>query len=238
MVGTRSHKMVYKTNKGELMDFTFAAIDVGITDEERQVMLREFLSIPVDYYSENPFRGCQILHIYNGIGIRDVREGTDEGTFKYTDIEPFIANTKRILEQKVFSWMDPVGRVNLLRTPAGEGLNVHLDTKEEEIGTRQHKYRIVLNGNIDKLYFLDSQGNKVYVPQCYSSYVLDGSHPHSLDPGDEEKITLCIGRPWDGNPTPQYQKLIDNALFKMKVSRPQVFDEKWVDPYFQYTTTK
>ena len=41
MVGTRSYKMVYKTNKGELMDFTFAAIDVGITDEERHLLIHE-----------------------------------------------------------------------------------------------------------------------------------------------------------------------------------------------------
>ena len=128
--------------------------------------------------------------------------------------------------------MEPVGRINLLRTLPGHGLNVHLDSKAEEVGTRQHKYRIVLNGNIDKLYFLDAHGNNVYVPQCYNSYVLDGAHPHSLDPGTEEKITICFGKPWDGNPTPQYKKFIDNSLFTMKVSRPADFDQSWVDPYF------
>tara|TARA_B110000503_G_C6968189_1_gene338078 strand:- start:47 stop:706 length:660 start_codon:yes stop_codon:yes gene_type:complete len=214
------------------MDFTFAAIDVGVTDKDRQLMLNEMLSIPDSYYSTNSFRGCRILHIYNGLGVRNKREGSNQGAFKYTDIEPFISNTKRILEEKVFPWMEPVGRINLLRTLPGHGLNVHLDSKAEEVGTRQHKYRIVLNGNIDKLYFLDAHGNNVYVPQCYNSYVLDGAHPHSLDPGTEEKITICFGKPWDGNPTPQYKKFIDNSLFTMKVSRPADFDQSWVDPYF------
>lgn len=215
------------------MNFTFAAFDVGITTKEKQLMLEEILSVPDSYYSDNPFRGCKMIHIYNGVGERDIREGSSMGLFKYTDVEPFLPNTKNILETKIFPWMDPVGRVNILRTPPGHSLNVHLDTKKDEIGTLQHKYRIVLNGNIDKLYFLDKDKNKVYVPQHYDSYVLDGSHPHSLDPGDEEKITICIGSPWRGKPTVQYTEFLENALFKMTVSRPKDFDEDWEDPYFR-----
>ena len=214
------------------MDFTFAAFDVGVTDEERNEMLEEFLSIPDSYYSNNSFRGCRVLHIYNGLGVRNLREGANEGNFSYTDVESYIPKTKQILEEKVFPWMNPVGKVNILRTPPGQGLNVHLDAKLDEVGTRQHKYRIVLNGNIDKLFFLDEKGNKIYVPQCYSSYVLDGAHPHSLDPGTEEKITICVGNPWNGHPTDKYQNLIENALFKMKVSRPKEIEPSWVDPYF------
>ena len=133
-------------------------------------------------------------------------------------------------------WMGPIGRLNLLRTAPNFGLNVHMDSTFDEIGTRQHKYRLVLNGKIDKLYFVDAGGNKIYVPDCYDSYVLDGSHPHSLDPSTEEKITLCIGKPWDGEPTEAYQQFVDNALFKMTVSRPSHIEENWVDPYFRYTT--
>ena len=59
--------------------------------------------------------------------------------------------------------MEPLGRVTILKTPAGYGLNVHLDSKVDEIGTLQHKFRIVLNGNVDKLYFIDKKYNKVYI---------------------------------------------------------------------------
>lgn len=215
------------------MNFTFAAFDVGITKTEKETILGEILSIPQSYYSDNPFRGCKMIHIFNGVGARDVREGSNKGEFKYTDVEPFITETKKILENKIFPWMNPVGRVNVLRTQIGHSLNVHVDTTRSEIGTLQHKYRLVLNGNIDKLYFLDKNQNKVYVPQHYDSYVLDGSHPHSLDPGNEEKITLCIGSPWKGQPTEQYLNFLQNPLFTMTVSRPDVFNDEWEDPYFR-----
>jgi hypothetical protein len=221
------------------LDFTFCAIDIGITSEEKQILLEELLSIPDEYYQSNSFRGCRILPIYNGRGVRGQRHETGDttkGEFSYTDVDTFISRSKKIFEEKIFSWMEPVGRLNLLRTQPGLGLNTHLDTRADEVGTRQHKYRLVLNGNIDKLYFLDSKDNKVYVPGHYDSYILDGSHPHSLDLGTEEKITLCIGKPWDGQPTKLYQQFIDNALFKMTVSRPPYIEESWVDPYFKYAT--
>ena len=34
----------------------------------------------------------------------------------------------------------------------GQGLNVRLDSTEDEIGTLQHKFRIVPNGKVDKLF--------------------------------------------------------------------------------------
>ena len=57
--------------------------------------------------------------------------------------------------------------------------------------------------------------------------MLDGGHPHALDPGSEEKITLCIGAPWKGNNIDSYQKVLDSALHKLKVSRPDIIKEEW-----------
>ena len=74
-----------------------------------------------------------------------------------------------------------------------------MDSKVDEIGTLQHKFRIVLNGDVDKLYFIDKKYNRVYIPENYTTYVLDGSHPHALEPGTEEKVTLCIGVTRIGN---------------------------------------
>ena len=48
--------------------------------------------------------------------------------------------------------------------PSDYGLNVpRLDSTADEIGTLQHKFRIVLNGNVDKLYFIDKLGNEIYI---------------------------------------------------------------------------
>ena len=129
--------------------------------------------------------------------------------------------------------MEPLGRVTILRTPAGYGLNVHLDSTANEVGTLQHKFRIVLNGNVDKLYFIDKHLNEIYIPDDYYTYVLDGSHPHALKPGTEEKVTLCIGAPWNGSPNEKYLDILENSLYTMKVSRPDSLQESWTDPFWK-----
>ena len=218
------------------MDLTFAAIDLGITDQDRQHMLEEVLAVDEKYWHYNEFRGCRMLPVYNAggqLGGQAPGKNNRTGVFQYTEPALNWTHTQKILEQLVFPWLQPLGRVTILRTPPGYGLNVHLDSTQEEIGTLQHKFRIVLNGNIDKLYFIDAQHNQVHVPDHYHTYVLDGSHPHALDPGDEEKITLCIGAPWTGIPNPEYNQLLDSALFKMQVSRPDQLESSWTDPFWK-----
>jgi len=216
------------------MDFTFAAIDLGITDEDRKKIYDEIMSADEQQWHFNDFRGCYMLPVYNAGGkLGDKERGIKHGSFSYTDAIGEDSFTQKFLEQKVFPWMEPHGRVTILRTPAGQGLNVHLDSTEDEIGTLQHKFRIVLNGKVDKLFFIDNDHNKVYIPDNYNTYILDGSHPHSLEPADEVKITLCIGAPWTGQPNEKYQELIDNSLYTMKVSRPEKLEKSWTDPFWK-----
>ena len=215
---------------------TFTALDLKITDEDRLLMYREVMSSNSDAWHYNKFRGCYMLPVYNAggqLGGQAKGKNTKYGEYDYTEPAKNWYRTQQILNTKVFPWMDPVGRVTILRTPAGYGLNVHLDSTEEEIGTNQHKFRIVLNGNVDKLYFIDRNLNEVYIPDNYHTYVLDGSHPHALKPGTEEKVTLCIGAPWCGDPTEQYNKLLENSLYTMNVSRPKFLEDSWTDPFWK-----
>jgi len=217
------------------MDFTFTALDLKITDKDRKLMLDEVLSVSPLNWHYNEFRGCKMLPVYNAGGLlggQDPKK-TKDGLFKFTDPAKNWIHTQRILKTKIFPWMIPEGRVTILKTPAGHVLNVHLDSTEKEIGSRQHKFRIVLNGNIDKLYFIDSNYNNIHVPDCYHTYILDGSHPHALLPGTEEKITLCIGAPWTGASNPAYSDLINHSIFNMKVSRPSTLLDEWTDPFWK-----
>lgn len=217
------------------MEFTFAAIDTGITQQEKDQMLAEVLALPEDMHHYNSFRGCRMIGIFNGggkLGGREVAGNTAKGTFQYTPAGDLCPTIQRVCEEKIFPFMDPIGRVTILRTAPNTGLEVHLDSTPEEIGTLQHKYRTVLNGNIGKLYFLDKDLNKVYVPEYYDTYTMDGSHAHSIDPDPHEKITLCIGAPWKGAATEKYNQLLANAKFSFSVSRPKTLD-KWVDPHFK-----
>lgn len=217
------------------MNHTFAAIDIGVTQEEKQAMLDEVLALSNDVHHWNEFRGCRMIAIWNGggrIGGRVEGHNTAKGDFSYTIAGEQCPTIQRVCEEKIFPFMSPPGRVTILRTAPGTGLNVHLDSTVEEIGTPQQKYRLVLNGNIGKLYFIDKNYNKVYVPPYYDSYSMDGSHAHSIDEDEQEKITLCVGAPWHGEDNELYKKMLDDALFKFDVSRPNTLDE-WLDPAFK-----
>ena len=175
---------------------TYWAIDCNITQEDKNIMLDEVNS-SVGW--EDNFRGCQVLQV------------SDQ-----------LPKTLQILEQKVFTWMNPRGRINILKTPAGTALADHIDSKVSEIGMQKHKFRIALSGDIEKLYFYDKEMNKIYVPN-YDTYIMDGTHVHGVDPGSAEKITLCIGSPWIG-----FESY--NSLFSMTVSRPNHIEDNWIIP--------
>lgn len=210
---------------------TFAAIDIGVTQEEIVTARDEVLAVSDDMWHYNEFRGCKMLPIYNAGGTIGVNLKGDNMIFTPAGDE--CPTLKKIILEKVFNWMDPPGRVTILRTPPGYGLNPHFDVVEHEISTRQEKYRLVLNGKIDKLYFLDENRNKIFVPEHYGSYVMDGGHIHSLDPADEEKITLCIGAPWTGERTPEYESLLEESPFKLKMKQPEDLEEEWLDPFWR-----
>ena len=60
--------------------------------------------------------------------------------------------------------MKPPGRVVILDTPPKTPLNIHIDAKEQEVGSKQHKFRIALDGTVDTLYFLDKIAFFVILP--------------------------------------------------------------------------
>lgn len=213
------------------MDFTFAAIDIGISENDKIGMVQEIWSLDKKYEHFNKFRNCKMIPIYNGggkLGVNNEGSNTKKGMFQYTSAGEECPTIKNICENKIFPFMNIPGRVTILKTTPETSLNIHLDSKKEEIGTLQHKFRIVLNGNIEKLYFLDNNCNKIYVPPYYDTYVMDGSHPHSLDCDPVEKITLCVGAPWQGESTKMYEKILSKSAYKLFISRPKTQDI-WLD---------
>ena len=168
---------------------TFSAIDIGVTDQEKIDMLDEVMDLPPEVHHFNDFRGCTMVSIYNGGGLLGGREtgSKRKGVFDFSAGGKMCPTLMRVCREKIFSFMDPPGRVTILKTAPNTGLNVHIDTTESEIGNLHQKYRLVLNGNVGKLYFIDRNYNKVYVPPHYDSYSMDGGHPHSIDPDEESK---------------------------------------------------
>ena len=211
-----------------IYDFTFCAINLGIQPSTIRQMLEEVRNVDLEHWYNDTFRGCEILPLFNGGGTTgSPPEGVlrSNGEMIITPAGEKCPVIMNIAKNHIFDFMNPVGRMSVLKTKKNQGLNIHIDSNQKSIGTTQHKFRIVLNGDIDKLFFLDQNNEKVYVPKNYNTYVLDGTHPHSID-GCVDKITICIGAPWSVYYTEKYKKLMESSPIKMKVSRPE-FKQEW-----------
>ena len=211
-------------------DFTYCALNLHIDAWDRKEMTKEALNVPKEMWHFDKFRGTSILWVYNGggrLGKHDVENHKD---FDFTEAAKLMPHTVDILENIIFPFMKPPGRVVILDTPPKTPLNIHIDAKEQEVGSKQHKFRIALDGTVDTLYFLDENNDKIYVPGQYNTYIMDGGHPHSID-GDKRKVTLCIGSPWRGQTTDSYEQLLQCSPHIMNITRPKI-KEEWVDPRY------
>ena len=211
-----------------IYDFTFCALDLKLNYNLSQ-MLSEIQSVDESYWYWDNFRGCHILPLINGNGTIGAPNGVlrSQGNMQLTPAGNECPKTIDVIKNNVFTFMNMETRVSVLKTKSNKGLNPHVDTGKHLLDTRQHKFRIVLNGEIDKLYFLDHNCTKTFMPDSYPMYSLDGTHPHSIDPGKEEKITICFGTPWTGNETELYTQLIEKSPYKVYVSKPQI-KESWI----------
>ncbi len=216
------------------MNFTYCPFNLDYDDNIINKMYSEVLSIEDNNWHYNDFRDCYILPVYTPGGQLGTESlGQHNLSFHYT--KPILEKCKTLItlcEEVIWPWMKPRGRITILRTAHGVPVKPHLDCKESEIGTLQHKWRLVINGEIDKLYFIDANHNSTYIPNEHRCYVLDGSHPHALREGKTEKMTICIGTPWQGEPNEKYHSMLDydNSFL---VTRPDVLKEEWTDPFWK-----
>ena len=214
----------------DIFNFTFCALDLGISNNDISIMKKEILNVDAEYWYTDNFRGCEILPLINGGGTTGAPQTgihRDKGDMVLTDAIKTCLTTNKIIETKIFPFMNMRTRVSVLKTKKEHGLNVHVDCGKHKLQTIQHKFRIVLSGEIDKLFFLNNKNEKIYVPAYFKTYVLDGTHPHAIDPGNEEKLTICFGTPWTGELNENYSKLLEESPFTLKVSKPEILD-KWI----------
>ena len=216
----------------ELNRYTFVAFNIDNAELLAEKMMQEVISVPEPDWHFDEFRNCKMLSIFNpGGDIGKVPLGK-KGEFRFT--QPAIDHCPtmiKFLEENVLNWMNPAGRVTILRTPPGHAMNEHIDcTIDESACSTRNKWRFVLNGEIDKLFFIDQSMNKVYIPKYYRCYILDGGHPHNLEISNVEKFTICVGSPWTGEElAKEYKEYLNSATFMMKVSKPKILDI-WEDP--------
>ena len=130
------------------------------------------------------------------------------GEFNWTPHTPALISDW--FDQVVFPWMGMRARVMALITQPQFANTEHIDCEPHELNTKQHKFRIVLQGRTDTLYFITDKGN-IPAPEVNSGFLMDGGWPHGMtNASDKVKVTLAVGAPWKGNQDYQNIKLLMN----------------------------
>lgn len=119
-----------------------------------------------------------------------------EGEFEWLPYTPKII--VEYFEEVIFPWTGLKSRISALITKPSVSNYEHIDCERHEVNTRQHKFRIVLQGNTDTLYFKTKQGD-ISAPNVLQPFIMDGGWPHGMtNYTDEVKVTLALGAPWTG----------------------------------------
>lgn len=177
-------------------DILFASVNLPVLD--KRIATERLLEIDSNLWFWNSFRATSMLPLMT----KDAMSGEDgaanyrNGKFSWVSYTPTIIIDW--FEEIVFPWMGQRTRIMALMTKPGFKNNEHIDCNLSEVGTRQHKFRIVLTGNTDTLYFKTTD-NSVKSPNTSLPFIMDGSWPHGMyNNTNELKITLAAGAPWNG----------------------------------------
>jgi hypothetical protein len=170
----------------------------------------------VEWFYVN-FQGALMCSLYNT---------RIEGNWVQDWVLPETSKIRQTIESIIFPFIGGKGNVTVIKTVPGEKLNHHIDSAAKEYGTEQYKFRWVIKGRTDTLFFFDANEEKHFIPNI-DTYIINGAHPHGMENnGTDDKYTLCIGAPWK----PNEQFLTNIELFpKNYLSLPKLKKE-WTDP--------
>lgn len=175
----------------------FASVNLPLLDKE--LAAREILSLPNEVTFWDKYRNTRMVPLMsrNGTTSRNEVSKNSGGEFIWTPFTPkVIVNW---FDNIVFPWMGMQSRVMALITQPNSANYEHIDCDPTELNTQQHKFRIVLQGKTDTLYFITKDGN-IHVPDVNGAFIMDGGWPHGMiNSTSEVKVTLAVGSPWIGN---------------------------------------
>jgi hypothetical protein len=200
----------------------FARVDLPILNKERAA--NDILSLPDNFSFWDDYRHTKMIPLMTkqGQGSSQGASNYRPGDFTWLSYAP--EEVVHWFESHVFLWAGAKARVMALITQSGISNYEHIDCDSTEINTRQHKFRIVLQGTTDTLYFNTSSGN-VSAPNINSAFIMDGGWPHGMsNTGKDVKVTIAMGAPWRGND--QYDN-IDILMDRRHYTMPPDLHKYW-----------
>ena len=200
----------------------FASVDLPLLD--RELAAREILSVPNEVTFWDKYRNTRMVPLMSRNGATSINgvSKNSEGEFIWTPIAPKVIVDW--FDNVVFPWMGMQSRVMALITQSNSANYEHIDCDPDELNSQQHKFRIVLQGKTDTLYFITKDGN-IHVPSVDSAFIMDGGWPHGMINSTKEvKVTLAVGSPWIGN---DHYDNINVLLDRNNYSMPNDLSAYW-----------
>jgi hypothetical protein len=171
----------------------FASVDLPVLDKTEAA--KQLLALPDKCSFWDDYRNIKMITLMSKGGMS--ASNSLPGEFKWTAHTPKIVSDW--FDNVVFPWMGQKARVMALLTQSGASNYEHIDCDPHELNTKQHKFRIILQGRSDTLYFITKDGNK-YAPNVNGPFIMDGGWAHGMiNNTDDVKVTLAVGAPWIGN---------------------------------------
>jgi hypothetical protein len=227
------------SQKNKFLDIVFLPLDLDIEPYVEQIKL-EVLEAYKNFSFWSTYQSCWMLPIWTSAGGLKEKELIEKGLdFSWTSAAQKMPCTKKFIENIIFPNLAGNYRVVVLITPPQSEIKLHVDCDYEDILSLTHKLRFSIAGNIDFLWFLNENLQKVHVPAVSRSYIIDGSHPHGVDASaDQYKITICVGSPWSGQLEGNFldlmvrseEKFSRHVLSRQGLGRP-VFEDIFIKKF-------
>lgn len=199
---------------------------------DKQKSVAEIKALGGNYWFYDSYRHTTMMPLMTmggKIGESGASNFRNKQPFEWTHYAP--ETLKQWFEQYVFPWMGMKTRISVLKTQPSQVNNVHIDCSPQAFGTRQHKFRIVLQGRTDSLYFLTKYG-QIKLFNTEDAFIMDGSWPHGMTNfTGEEKYTIAVGAPWNG--LESYDNLGSTIIHRNPNLLPDNYEQYYDQRYFQ-----
>ena len=160
------------------------------------------------------YRNCYHIPIFNADGSTQDFDKCTENNLAWSKAAFEVPELIEYIRMN-FDWMVPMGRVVIICTPPKTQNPIHMDCGPDDITKLHIKFRSVLHGKTNTLWFLDSQ-QKHYVDEIGNRpFIMSGKFPHGMDnDGEHFKYTLAIGYPWENLLNQPFEDLLFKSFKK------------------------
>jgi hypothetical protein len=170
-----------------ISDFLMATVNLPDMTE-KQLAAQQLIAIQDQFGSWDESRHLRIMVLMS--------QNPVTGRCDWKSFVPSII--KDWSEKHVFPWIGYPTKVVALIAQPGADAKMHIDCSQQDIGSKQHRFRLMLQGNTSDIYFTTNSG-QVHAPEVTEPFVMDVGYPHSMkNTYAENTVLLAYGLPWSG----------------------------------------